>query len=75
MGGSSTGEPIYQCGTHDYETKNLKEFNEHDMHIEAVPIMTELKINEYAGSKGCSASVPVNKLQEILRFQRSNGRL
>ena len=26
MGGSSTGEPVYQCGTHNFETKNLNEF-------------------------------------------------
>lgn len=24
MGGSSTGDPIYQCGTHDYETNTKR---------------------------------------------------
>ena len=32
-----------------------------------------IDLQEYAKSK--AGSVPVNKLQEILRFQRSNGRL
>lgn len=53
----STGDQVYKCGLHNYETRNLKEFNRHV---------------EDHGSK--AASVPVNKLQEILRFQRSNGR-
>ena len=53
----STGDQIFKCGVHDFETKNLTEFNRHV---------------ENHGSK--AASVPVNKLQEILRFQRSNGR-
>jgi hypothetical protein len=54
----STGDQIYKCGLHDYETRNLKEFNRHI---------------ENHSSK--AASVPVNKLQEIIRFQKSNGRL
>jgi hypothetical protein len=54
----STGDQVYKCGLHDFETKNLIEFKAHV---------------EDHGSK--AASVPVNKLQEILRFQRSNGRL
>ena len=29
MGGSSTGDQIYKCGIHDYETRSMKEFNEH----------------------------------------------
>jgi hypothetical protein len=30
MGGSASSDNIvYQCGTHNFETKNLKEFNEH----------------------------------------------
>ena len=29
MGGSSSGNQVYQCGTHDYKTKSLKEFNDH----------------------------------------------
>ena len=56
----STGDQVYKCGIHDFETKNLTEFNRH------------LSTKDH-GSK--AASVPVNKLQEILRFQKSNGRL
>ena len=28
-GGSSTGDQIHKCGIHDFETRNLKEFNDH----------------------------------------------
>jgi len=64
MGGSSTGELIHKCGIHDYETKSIKEFNEH----------IALHNNDnVTGSK--AASVPVNKLQDIIRLQKSNGRL
>ena len=62
MGGSSTGDQVFKCGIHDFETKNLTEFNRH---VE--------KENHGTGSK--AASVQMNKLQEILRFQKSNGRL
>jgi hypothetical protein len=60
MGGSSTGEGIYQCGTHDFETKNLKEFNEH---------VARLPHND-TGSKAASVS-SVNKVKEIYDFMNS----
>ena len=49
----STGDQVYKCGLHDFETKNLTEFKGHI---------------ENHSSK--AASVPVNKLQEIIRFQK-----
>ena len=64
MGGSSTGDPIYKCGTHDYETRSLKEFNEH----------LALSHNDNdSGSKAASVSVPVpvpgiNKMKAIQDF-------
>ena len=58
----STGDQVFKCGIHDFETKNVTEFNRH------------LSTKDHGtGSK--ATSVSVNKLQEILRFQRSNGRL
>ncbi len=29
QGSSSSTDMVYKCGTHDFETKNLKEFNNH----------------------------------------------
>ena len=58
----STGDQVYKCGIHEFETKNLTEFNRH------------LSTKDH-GSKAASVPVQVNKLQEILKFQRSNGRL
>jgi hypothetical protein len=55
----STGDQVFKCGIHDFETKNVTEFNRHV---------------EDHGSKAASVSGTI-KLQEILRFQRSNGRL
>ena len=46
MGESSTGEQVYQCGTHNFETKNLKEFKEH-----------EAVMHDHDGSGGKAASV------------------
>ena len=64
-GGSSTGEQVYQCGTHNFETKNLKEFKEH-----------EEVMHDHDGSGGKAASVPgINKLKMIHDFIRSNGRI
>jgi hypothetical protein len=68
MGGSSTGEPIYQCGIHDYETRSLKEFNEH---VALLP-------HNDTGSKAASGSVSVpgiNKIKAIQDFINSNGRI
>jgi hypothetical protein len=65
MGGSSSGEAIYQCGLHDFQTKNLKEFNEH---VERLPH------DDSSGSK--AASVPdINKVKVIHDFLKSDGRL
>ena len=61
MGGSSTGELIHRCGTHDYETRSLKEFNEH---------LAVLPHND-TGSKAASVSVLVpgiNKIKAIHDF-------
>jgi hypothetical protein len=65
MDGSSTGEMIYLCGVHDFETKSLKEFNEH---------VTRLPHDDSGGSgKAAAASVPgINKLKAIHDFISSN---
>jgi hypothetical protein len=57
MGGSSTGEQIYQCGTHDFETRSLNEFNNH--------------INTIHGNESNSraASVSANKAKVIYDFR------
>ena len=50
----STGDQVYKCGLHEFETKNLTEFKRHV---------------EDHGSKAASASVPgINKLKEIQDF-------
>ena len=64
MGGSSTGDQIYKCGIHDYETRSLKEFNEH--------IALSHNDND-SGSKAASVSVSVsvpgiNKMKAIQDF-------
>jgi hypothetical protein len=65
MGGSSTGEPIYQCGTHDFETRSLIEFNEH---VARLP-------HDGSDSGGRAASVfgtgSVNKTEVIWDFINS----
>ena len=60
----STGDQVFKCGIHDFETRNVTEFNRH------------LSTKDH-GSKAASVPIPVqvNKLQEILRFQKSKGRL
>ena len=65
MGGSSTGEQIFQCGIHDYETKSLKEFNEH--------LRTKAHNDNNTGSKAASVS-GTNKIKAIHDFIRSNGK-
>jgi hypothetical protein len=62
MGGSSTGEPIYQCGTHDFETRNLKEFNEH---------ISRLDHESGSGSKAASSVSSVDKVKVIADFLNS----
>jgi hypothetical protein len=55
----STGDQVYKCGLHEFETKNLTEFKRHV---------------EDHGSKA-AASVPgINKLKEIQDFINSHGR-
>jgi hypothetical protein len=50
----STGDQVYKCGLHEFETKNLPEFKRHV---------------EDHGSKAAGASVPsVNKLKAIHDF-------
>jgi hypothetical protein len=49
----STGDKVYRCGLHDYETRSLTEFNRHV---------------EDHGSKAASVSVPTNKLKAIQDF-------
>jgi hypothetical protein len=61
----STGDQVYKCGTHDYETRSLKEFNEH----------VALSHNDNdTGSKAGSVS-GINKLKAIQEFFNSNGRM
>ena len=65
MGGSASSDNIvYQCGTHNFETKNLKEFKEH----EAV-----MHDHDVSGGKAASVS-GINKLKEIQDFINSHGR-
>jgi hypothetical protein len=58
--GSSSGEALYKCGVHDYETKSISEFNEH--------------LNMTHNSKAASVS-SINKVKVIHEFLTSNGRL
>ena len=58
MGGSSTGDPIYKCGIHDYETRSMKEFNEH--------IALSHNDND-TGSKAASVQ-GINKMKAIHDF-------
>ena len=60
QGGSSTGDQIYKCGIHDYETRSMKEFNEH--------IALSHNDND-TGSKAASLSTKEeNKLKAIHDF-------
>jgi hypothetical protein len=56
----STGDQVYKCGLHDYETNSLTEFNRH--------------VEDHS-SKAASVLVPTNKLKVIHDFIRSNGRI
>jgi hypothetical protein len=60
MGGSASSDNIvYQCGTHNFETKNLKEFKEHEARLP----------HDGSGGKAASISVPgINKLKAIQDF-------
>lgn len=52
----STGDQIYKCGLHNYETRNLKEFNrhveEHGSKAASVPGINKMKaIQEFINRK------------------------
>ena len=57
----STGDQVFKCGIHDFETKNVTEFNRH---VE----------KENHGSKAASVS-GTNKIRAIQEFFNSNGRI
>jgi hypothetical protein len=61
MGGSaSSANIVYRCGTHNFETNNLKEFNEHEARSHN---------DNGTSSKAASVSVPgINKLKVIQDF-------
>jgi hypothetical protein len=61
--GSSTGDQVYQCGTHNFETRNVKEFNNHINRTH----------NDSTTTSSKAASVTsVNKAKEICDFINSN---
>ena len=59
--GSSSPDMVYKCGIHDYETKNLKEFNHHIN-----------KTHNDTGSKAASSVSSANKARVIAEFLNSN---
>jgi hypothetical protein len=60
----STGDQVYKCGLHEFETKNLIEFKQHvEDH------------GSKAASTSMSMSVPgINKIKAIQDFISSNGK-
>ena len=58
--GSSSGEQVYQCGTHNFETKSIKEFNNH------------INKTHNEGSKAASVTSSVNKAKAIAEFLNIN---
>jgi hypothetical protein len=64
MGGSSTGEPIYQCGTHNFETKSLNGINNHINTIHG----NGSGSGSGSGSKAASAGYDVSKAKAIYDF-------
>jgi hypothetical protein len=50
----STGDQVYKCGTHDYETKNLTEFNRH--------------VENHGSKAGSLSTKEENKLKAIHDF-------
>jgi len=79
MGGSSSGEMIYRCGVHDFETKNLKEFNEH---VTLLPHEDSSRRSKAASSTEEAPSIiegvphyTVNKVKVIQDFLASNGKV
>ena len=60
--GSSTGDQVYQCGTHDFETKSIKEFNDH---------IAKTHNESSTTSKAASVS-SANKARDIAEFLNIN---
>jgi hypothetical protein len=56
----STGDQVYKCGIHDFETKNLTEFNRH--------------VENHGSKAGSLSTKEENKLKAIRDFIRSNGK-
>jgi len=62
--GSSSGELLYKCGVHEYETKSISEFNEH------------LNMTHSSDTNSKAASIPsIDKVKEIHDFLKSDGRI
>ena len=59
--GSSTGDQVYQCGTHNFETKSIKEFNNHINR-------THNDSSTSTNSKAASSLSSANKVKEIYDF-------
>ena len=58
--GSSSGDQVYQCGTHNFETRNVKEFNNH------------IAKTHNEDSKAASVTSSVNKAKAIAEFLNIN---
>ena len=63
--GSSSGEQVYQCGTHNFETRNVKEFNSHINR-------THNDSSTSSNSKAASSVSSANKARIIAEFLNSN---
>ena len=59
--GSSSGDQVYKCGTHNFETKSVKEFNNHIA-----------KTHNDTGSKAASSVNSENKAKAITEFLNIN---
>lgn len=63
----STGDQIYKCGTHNFETRNLREFNRHvEDHGSKAASVTEV-----LNGMICSKAAATTKEPEIIDLQRS----
>ena len=63
--GSSSGDQVYQCGTDNFETKNVKEFNNHINR-------THNDSSTSSNSKAASSVSSANKARVIAEFLKSN---
>ena len=61
--GSSSGDQVYQCGTHNFETKSVKEFNNH--------INRTHNDSSTSNSKAASSVSSANKARDIAEFLNS----